>query len=81
MAKYRAKIKYRIKKTHPDIGCVKDWTPKKVFEIEDVYTFQEEWFSEDYEKDYMRHDLALVAGGGYSTNHISNVKYEIEKIA
>lgn len=74
MSKYLAKIYYKIKKTHPDIGCVKDWTPEKVFEFEDVYGFQEGWYEPDYEKDYIKHDLALVAGGGYNTDHISNIR-------
>lgn len=81
MSKYKAKISYRIKKTHPDIGCVKGWTPEKVFEFEDVYTFQEGWYEPDYEKDYIKHDLRLVAGGGYTTDGIKDVKFEIQKIA
>ena len=28
---------------------------------------------------YIKHDLKLVAGGGYNTDHIHNVKFEIEK--
>lgn len=29
----------------------------------------------------MKHDLMLVAGGGYNTDHIHNVKFTYERIA
>lgn len=80
MSNYLAKIKYKIKKTHPDIDCVPDWTPEKIYEFEDVYIFQEGWYEPDYEKDYIKHDLRLVAGGGYKTDGIADVKFEIKKI-
>lgn len=81
MSKYLAKIKFKMKKTHPDIGCIQgEWTPDRIFEFDDVYEFQEGWYEPDYEKQYMKHDLALVAGGGYNADHIADVKYEIKKI-
>lgn len=81
MSTYLAKIKFKMKKTHPDIGCIQgEWTPDRIFEFEDVYIFQEGWYEPDYEKDYIKHDLRLVAGGGYKTDGIADVKFEIRKI-
>ena len=41
-------------------------------------------FNEDYSKDfvaeYIKQDLMLVAGGGYNTEHIHNVKFELKKL-
>lgn len=76
--KYHGKISFTIDKEHPDIEYVKDWTEGKVLTIEDTYTF-----NSDYPKEsiiaYIKNDLSLVAGGGYNTDHIHNVKFEIEK--
>ena len=77
--KFKAKIKCTIDKDHPDIKYVKDWTEDKVLEFSDEYSF-----SSDYTKDgcvaYIKRDLKLVAGGGYSTDHIHNVEFEIERV-
>ena len=77
--KYNAKIMYTMDENHPDKKYVKDWTKDKKFTFQDVYTF-----TEDYEKEdminYIKRDLGLVAGGGYNTDHIHNVKFEIKKI-
>lgn len=44
----------------------------------DVYHMDSDCFwSKDDMIDYIRRDLALVAGGGYDTKHIHNVKYTI----
>lgn len=77
--KYNAKIMYIMDENHPDKKYVKDWTKEKELTFQDVYTF-----TEDYEKEdminYIKNDLKLVAGGGYNTDHIHNVKFEIKKI-
>ena len=77
--KYYGKIIYTMDDKHPDIKYVKDWTEDKVFDFEDVYTF-----SNDYEEEniieYIKRDLKLVVGGGYNTDHIHNVKFEIKKV-
>lgn len=78
--KYRGKILYTIDNEHPDIGCIKDWRVDKIFEFDDIYTFKDYSVSEDYVRDYIKNDLMLVAGGGYNTNHIHNVQFEIHKI-
>lgn len=77
--KYHGKITYTIGKNHPDIQYVPDWREGKFYTTEDEYTF-----SEDYSKEniitYIKNDLSLVAGGGYNTDHIHNVMFDIEKI-
>ncbi len=77
--RYHGKITYTIGKSHPDIQYVPDWTEGKFYTVEDEYTF-----SEDYSKEnimaYIKNDLMLVAGGGYNTDHIHNVMFEIEKV-
>lgn len=78
--KYRGKILYTIDNKHPDIGCIKDWREDKIFDFDDMYTFEDDSVSEDYVRDYIKNDLMLVAGGGYNTNHIHNVQFEIHKI-
>lgn len=83
IVKYKATIKYRIKETHPDLKYIEDWYPLKDFEYTDIYTFDTDYFrwNEVYErKEYMKRDLALVAGGGYTTEHIWKVDYVFERI-
>lgn len=50
----------------------------KRFLYSDVYRMDSDYFwSKDDMINYIRRDLALVAGGGYDTKHIHNVKYTI----
>lgn len=76
---YQGKISYTIDKEHPDIKYVKDWTENKVFTFEDTYTFNDNYLEEEI-VDYIKHDLKLVSGGGYNTEHIHNVTFEIKRI-
>ena len=78
--KYRfyGKISYTIDKGHPDIKCVEDWTEDKVFAFEDYYSFDTNYTKDEVES-YIKHDLMLVAGGGYNTDHIHNVNFEIRQ--
>ena len=57
---------------------VEDWTKEKTFTFSDTYTFNSD-YTEEEAIIYIKHDLKLVAGGGYNTDHIHNVKFEIEK--
>lgn len=78
--KINAKISYKVKPTHPDLGDMPEYLWKdKVFTYDDKYTFNEDWTEEDA-KIYIRHDLALVAGGGYNAKHIYDVEYEMEVV-
>ena len=74
--KYEIKVKLSctIDENHPDIRYVDDWSPDKVFDFEDTYYFDIETWPLKEAREYAQHDLALVAGGGYNTKHIHNVK-------
>ena len=78
--KYHAKITYTIDKDHPDRKYVPDWTEEKQLTFEDVYTFTMEDYTKEDRINYMQRDLMLVAGGGYNTDHIHNVKFEIKQV-
>ena len=78
MKKYNGKITFTIDQNHPDIKHVKDWMENKEFTFEDVYTFSEGIPMENI-KEYIKRDLTLVAGGGYDSKHIHNVKFDIKK--
>lgn len=84
MKKYHGKIIYTIDGKHPDIKYVADYTEEKIFTFEDTYSFDEsrnlEWQEESNIKAYIKRDLKLVAGGGYNTEHIHNVKFEINRV-
>ena len=78
--KINAKISYKVKPTHPDLGDMPEHIWKdKLFTYDDEYTFDENWDEEDA-KSYIRRDLALVAGGGYNAKHIYDVGYEMEVV-
>lgn len=79
MKKYHGKITYTIDKDHPDIKHVADYTEKKIFTFEDTYSFDGEYPEENI-KAYIKQDLMLVAGGGYNTEHIHNIKFEINRV-
>lgn len=79
--KINAKIKYKVKPTHPDLGEMPEHLWKnKVFTYDDEYTFDDDDWDEEDAKAYIRRDLALVAGGGYNAKHIYDVEYEMEAI-
>lgn len=80
MKSYHGKILYTIDKEHPDIKYVENWTKDKVFAFEDTYSSGDE-FSDESNIEYIKRDLMLVAGGGYNTDHIGIVSFEIEKIS
>lgn len=80
---FKAKITYTIDNEHPDKQYVKDWTEDKVFDYEDTYYFDDNFYSDDTEEmiAHIKGDLRLVAGGGYNSDHIHNVKFEIKDVA
>ena len=77
--KYYGKINFTMDKEHSDIQYVEDWAEDKVFTFEDVYTFNND-YEEEHIVAYIKGDLKLVAGGGYNTDHIHNITFEIKKI-
>lgn len=72
------KISCTIDKDHPDIKYTKDWSEDKIYTFEDIYTFSDAYTFSDV-RGYIENDLALVAGGGYDTDHIHNVSYVVTK--
>ena len=76
--KYYGKINCTIDKDHPDVQYVKDWTENKMLSFDDTYTFANSYTEEDC-INYIKRDLKLVAGGGYNSDHIHNVMFEIER--
>lgn len=81
MMKIKAVIKYKIKENHPDIEYVKGWNRDKVYEFEDTYYIDPDRFwGDDHINSFIKHDLALVAGGGYGTDGIEVVKYDLQRV-
>lgn len=85
------KIMYTMDKNHPDWKYVDHTHGKRRYSCSDTYTFDVYdpisnptgyWDADqkDAMKEYIKNDLALVAGGGYNTDHIHNVKYSIKCI-
>lgn len=72
--KYHARINYDTDGNHPDAPNARGLM------YEDVYTIDTDLFmGYDSPEEFIREDLALVAGGGYDTRHITNVKYTIRR--
>ena len=71
--KFKGKIIYTMDAEHPDKKYVEDWTEEKVFTYSDTYAFNSD-YTEEEAIIYIKHDLKLVAGGGYNTDHIHNGK-------
>ena len=80
--KYVGKIYYTIDEDHPDIDYINDWTEDKEYSFTDEYDFDEIYDDEDSKciVNYIKKDLKLIAGGGYNSDHIHNVKFDIHKV-
>ena len=79
--KYYAQIIYTIDKNHPDIKYIDGWEKGKIYTFEDVYTFNDNYgYTKEDIISHIKNDLKLVAGGGYNSKHIHNVKFNIKKI-
>ena len=80
MTKYKGKIFYKINEEHIDYEFkYKD----KPLLFEDIYYInREQFYSDDEEeiKSYIKNDLLIVAGGGYSDKDIYDTFIYIEKI-
>lgn len=73
--KFKAKITYTTDSGHPDTKEIKRMS------FEDVYKIDENcYFGYDHMMSYIKKDLRLVAGGGYNTDHIHNVEFNITEI-
>lgn len=72
-------IKYRIKESHPDKNLiVGGWSPDKIFIMSDTYYMNYDPLFDDIDsiKEFIKHDLLLVAGGGYNTKDVELVSFE-----
>ena len=82
--KFKATISYRITEDHPDwnLRYFRGY-PSRKLTYTDVYTFNEE-VSKSISKEaivaYIKADLAIVAGGGYDSDHIRDVDYTIKEV-
>ena len=71
-------IKYKVKNNHPDLKYIDEAERKNEFEYCDIYHIDTDRFwGKDAIDSYIKRDLALVAGGGYNTDTIKNVKFVI----
>jgi len=77
--RYYGKISYTMDEQHPDIKYDKDWFKCKEYTFEDTYFFPDSYEMEEI-KSHIKHDLMLVAGGGYNTDHIHDVRFEIKQL-
>lgn len=78
-------IYYTVDQDHPDYDSIIG-DPTRELSYSDTYTFDiydpvlnpaGYWTMNqtDAMREHIKHDLALVAGGGYNTKHIHNVRY------
>lgn len=82
MATFKIKgvIKYKMKDNHPDLKYVPEDERGDVMEFCDIYTIDPDSFwCDDAIDSYIKHDLALVAGGGYDTDTITDVKFTLTR--
>lgn len=76
---YTATIYYRMKGNNPDWGYVKDH--RKTLNMDYTARFDLNWWwGEDDIIEHLKHELMLMAGGGYSTDTIKNVRFEIAEL-
>lgn len=78
---FRAKITYTIDKDHPDYNCCPLDERDGILEYSDLYIMEEDYFN-GYEEmiEYIINDLLMIAGGGYNSDHVHHVKFEIEEV-
>lgn len=82
MAEFKVKgvIKYKMKSNHPDLKYVPEDERDKEMEFCDIYTIDPDYFwGDDHINSYIKNDLALVAGGGYDTDTITDVKFTLTR--
>jgi len=78
--KIKAEIHYDVLNNHPDLKYIK--YPDIRQRYIDIYAIDDNCFyGEDDMYDYIKEDLMLVAGGGYNTDTIANVKFYFEEVA
>lgn len=79
--KIKGAIKFKVKRNHPDLKYIPEDERDNEQIFEDVYTIDTDYFwCDDAIRSYIEHDLRLVAGGGYATDTIKNVKIKLSYI-
>lgn len=76
-SKFKGEIKFNLMRSHPDFKFVKNANERLIFT--DTYEFNPDYTENDACR-YIKNDLLLVAGGGYNTDHVYNVEFEIKKL-
>lgn len=78
IVKIKGVIKYKIKRNHPDLNYIPIDKRDDTFEFEDTYHIDtDKFWGKDHIEAFIKHDLSLVAGGGYDTDTIKNVKFDL----
>lgn len=73
--KVKGVIYYKVKNNHPDLKYIPEDERDKTHEFCDIYNIDTDcFFGRDDIEHYIKHDLALVAGGGYETDTIKDTK-------
>lgn len=73
--KFNAKIIYTTDSEHPDTF------KEERTDFKDVYIIDDNFFDDDEDIiRYIKYDLKLVAGGGYNTEHIHDVEFQITEV-
>ncbi len=86
--KIRGTIYYTMDKYHPDYWYTLPVTDRdKVQEFSDTYMFDvnnprsmQYGATMEQMKAYIKHDLMLIAGGGYTAAHIHNIRFEFKEV-
>lgn len=79
--KFTGKISYTIDTKHPDFEeC--NLKRGEVYTFTDTYIMDDDYFlSTEQIINHIKHDLRLVAGGGYDYDHIHRVVFDIKRVA
>lgn len=76
---FNAEIKFKVIGSHPDIKYISN--PDEIQTFNDAYSINTDYFYNTTEMlDHIKNDLQLVAGGGYNTDHIYHVYFDIKEV-
>lgn len=79
--KIKGTITYKVKDNHPDLKYIPEEDRDKVHTFEDTYTIDtDNFWGEDHYTGWIKNDLMLVAGGGYDTDTIREVKIKLQGV-
>lgn len=75
---FKAEIKFKVIGSHPDIKYISN--PDEIQTLNDTYSINTDYFyNTDEILTHIKNDLQLVAGGGYNTDHIYHVYFDIKE--